>query len=328
MGHATLVVDAGTAIQPCTSDSDPDVSIILVSFNVRALLARCLESLQRTVVAHAHEVVVVDNASTDGSAEMVARDFPEVRVLALTSNLGFSRANNIGIRQSRGRHLMLLNCDTVVAPGAVDHMVDFLDTTSRAGIVAPALLNEDLTDQGTARAFPTPSAAIFGRRSPLTRAFPRNRWSRRYLVGRHRHGDDPFEVDWVSGACMGMPRRVADEVGGLDEGFFMYWEDADLCRRVKAAGYSVTCVPGAKVVHLEGRSRRGWPARHVWLFHKSVFRYYAKHHARGWAHPGRPPVAAALAARAGFVVTTNLISRLVKSRIDPAESHPEAGTWT
>jgi N-acetylglucosaminyl-diphospho-decaprenol L-rhamnosyltransferase len=302
----------------------PDVSIVLVSFNVRDLLASCLAAVRATVHAHTYEVFVVDNASTDGSPEMVSEQFPDVTLIALDSNPGFSRANNHAIHKARGRHVLLLNCDTRVEPGAVDRMIDFLDACPRAGVVAPLLLNEDMTDQGTARAFPTPAAAVFGRRSPLTRAFPRNRWSRRYLVGRHRHGDEPFEVDWVSGACLAVPRPVVEGLGGLDEGFFMYWEDADLCRRIKATGRSVHCVPSARVIHLEGRSRRGWPARHVWIFHQSVFRYYAKHHARGWAHPARPAVAAGLVARAGLIVSKNLISQLVPPRPARAVSNLEA----
>jgi GT2 family glycosyltransferase len=296
---------------------------VVVSYDVRDLLSDCLTSLHRTVLDHSFEVLVVDNASSDGSPEMVAQQFPEATVLRMGSNAGFSRANNHGIRHARGRHLLLLNADTVVGPGAVDRLIEFLDATPAAGIAAPLLLNPDLTDQGTARAFPTAAAAVFGRRSPLSRAFPRNRWSRRYLVGRQRHGDEPFEIDWVSGACMAMPRAVADRVGGLDEGFFMYWEDADWCRRVKSAGHSVHCVPSSRVVHLEGGSRRGWPARHVWIFHQSVFRYYAKHHARGWAHPARPAVAAGLAARAGLIVSRNLVSSVLRSGLGRAELQRE-----
>ncbi len=288
----------------------PDVSVVLVSYNSSGFVGECLASLTEGLRDHTHEAILVDNASRDGSAEHVRQAFPWVRVIESGENAGFARANNLGLAQSRGRVLLLLNCDTVVAPGALDVLVRFLDANPRAGVAAPRLLNPDLSDQATARSFPTAAAALFGRRSALTRIFPRNRWSRRYLSGRDRQTPEPFEVDWVSGACLMLRRQVLEDVGGLDEGFYLYWEDADWCRRVKAAGYRVYCVPEARVVHQEGRSRRGWPPAQVWIFHKSVFRYYAKHHARGWWNPLRPPVAAALAARAALLILSSSIPRL------------------
>lgn len=285
--------------------SAPDVSVVLVSYNVRGFVDACLDSLPEGLRDHTWEAFCVDNGSADGSAEHVRARHPRVRVIEMGENAGFARANNRAIAGAGGRHVLLLNCDTVAFPGALDELVRFLDGHPEAGVAAPALLNPDLTDQGTARAFPTPAAAVFGRRSPLTRAFPGNRWSRRYLAGRWQRSRDPFQVDWVSGACMMVPRRVVDAVGGLDEGFFMHWEDADWCRRIKAAGLAVYCVPGSRVVHHEGKSRRGWPATQVWGFHRSVFRYYAKHHLRGWYHPLRPLAAGALAARAGLVILSN-----------------------
>jgi GT2 family glycosyltransferase len=196
----------------------------------------------------------------------------------------------------------LLNGDAIVAPGALDALVDFLDEHPDAGVAAPRLLNPDGSDQGTARMFPTPAAALFGRRSPLTRLFPRNRSSRRYLAGREHIGDEPFAIDWVSGACLMIPRRVVERVGLLDEGFFMHWEDADWCRRVKAAGFGVWCVPAARVVHAEGGSRGGWPPAQVRHFHDSAYRYYAKHHLTGARRVLRPVARVALTARASLII--------------------------
>jgi len=218
---------------------------------------------------------------------MVREEHPRVRVIEMGSNTGFARANNRAIAASGGRFMLLLNPDTMAAPESIDRLAAFLDRTPLAGVAAPRLLNSDLTDQGTARSFPTAAAAIFGRRSALSKLFPNNRWSRRYLAGRSIAGPEPFEVDWVSGAALMVRREVVERVGGLDEGFFMHWEDADWCHRIKDAGYRVYCVPAAEIVHAEGGSRRGWPPRQLWAFHRGAYRYYAKHHAKQAWNPLR-----------------------------------------
>jgi len=280
----------------------PDLSVLLVTYNSRAFVDECIAAVREGVGAHEVEIVAVDNASADGTAAHLRDRWPDVTVLDMGWNAGFSRANNLAFAHSRGRHVVLLNGDAVVEPGALDTLVEFLDATPAAGVVSPRLLNPDGTDQGTARAFPTPAAAIWGRRSPLTRMFPDNRYARRYLSGRDHLGDDPFEVDWVSGACLMVPRRVIERVGPLDPGFFMHWEDADWCRRIKDAGYSVWCVPAARVVHEEGGSRRGWPTVQVRHFHQGAYRYYRKHHLQGPRTVLRPAAATLLAGRAGAII--------------------------
>ena len=203
--------------------------------------------------------------------------------------------------------MVLLNGDAAPIGGALDTLVEFLDAHPGAGIAAPRLENPDGSDQGTARSFPTPAAALFGRRSPLTRAFPRNRFSTRDLSGKPVVDGEPFEIDWVSGACLMAPRAVIDRVGRLDDSFFMYWEDADICRRVKQSGHAVWCVPAARVVHAEGGSRRGWPAPQVRHFHRSAYRYYAKHHLTGPRLVLRPIAASALAGRAAMVIARDAV---------------------
>jgi GT2 family glycosyltransferase len=291
-----------------------DLSVLVVTYNSRAFVDDCIESVVRTVTRHRCEILVADNASDDGTADHVRASHPGVRVIDMGANTGFAAANNRACAASSGRHVVLLNGDAVASDGALDALVDFLDAHPTAGVVAPRLLNPDGTDQGTARAFPTPAAAVWGRRSPLTRLLPRNRFSRRYLVGREHRGDEPFEVDWVSGACLMVPRRIVDEVGDLDTGFFMYWEDADWCRRIKDAGYRVWCVPAARVVHAEGGSRRGWPARQVRHFHRSAYRYYAKHHLRGLRRPLRPLAGVTMAVRAGVVILRDSTRRIGPGR--------------
>ena len=162
---------------------------------------------------------------------------------------------------------------------ALTELVFHLDGHPDTAVVSGRLLYPDLSDQGVARRFPSPVNAIFGRTTLLSRLFPRNRHSADYMVSRGNNGDTPFEVDWVSGACLMIRKRVLDRIGWLDERFFMYWEDADICRRVKNSGGRVFCIPAANVIHHEGKSsRHGKRARLVVSFHRSAYHYYRKHH--------------------------------------------------
>lgn len=279
-----------------------DISIITVSFECQELLRPMLASLAGAAEGRTFEVIVVDNASSDGVMEMLRAEWPAVNALEMGENAGFARANNRGIGAARGRYVMLLNPDTVAHAVSLTTLAEFLDAHPRAAIAAPRLLYPDLTDQGTARSFPTATAALFGRRSLMTKLFPQNPWSRRYLSGRAHTDASPFEIDWVSGAAMMVRREAIDRVGPLDEGFFMHWEDADWCHRMKDAGLSVHCVPAARIVHHEGGSRRGWPPRQLRAFHKGAYRYYAKHHAKHWWNPLRYIAAAGLSLRAAALI--------------------------
>lgn len=281
---------------------DVDVSVITVTYECRELLRPMLASLAGALGTRSAEVIVVDNASTDGVLEMVRAEWPAVRVIEMGENAGFARANNRGIASARGRYLMLLNPDTVAHEGSLAALADFLDREPNAGVAAPRLLYPDLTDQGTARSFPTAAAALFGRRSLMTKVFPGNPWSRRYLSGRARGDAEPFVVDWVSGAAMMVRRDAIDRVGGLDEGFFMHWEDADWCHRIKDAGLTVHCVPVSRIVHHEGGSRRGWPPRQLRAFHAGAYRYYVKHHAPQWWNPLRYVAGVGLTVRAAILI--------------------------
>lgn len=279
-----------------------EVAVVIVSYRCRDDVLRCVGSVTDTVPDQRYEVVVVDNDSRDGTPEAL-RANGGVTVIETGENAGFARAANIGIAATRAPYVLLLNPDAVVEPGALDTLVAFAGSHERAGVVAPRLVHPGGADQLTARAFPTPAAALFGRRSPLTRAFPRNPWSRRFLVGATHAGDEPFRVGWVSGACMLVPRTCIDRVGPLDEGFFLFWEDADWCRRITDAGFEVWCVPKARVVHDEGGSRgHGWPVAAIRSFHRGAYRYWCKHHAPQPWNPARWVAAVGLAARAAAVV--------------------------
>ena len=213
--------------------------------------------------------------------------------------------------------MLVLNPDTVATPGAVRALVDFADAHPEAGVVAPRLLNSDGSLQLTARAFPTAAAGLFGRRSPVSRWWPDNRWSRAFLVERERPVEDdrPFPVDWVSGAAMLVRRAVIDQIGGLDERYFLFWEDADWCRRISDAGFRVWCVPAATIVHHEGGTRQhGWSTRTIRSFHAGAYRYWTKHHTPQPWNPMRWAAAVLLTVRAVTLIACNYVDRLARPR--------------
>lgn len=262
----------------------PNVSIIIVSWNVAALLARCLSAL---VAGGAlgnlnAEIIVVDNASHDHSAD-VAESFPGVRVARCRRNLGYGRANNLGFRLARGEHLLVLNPDTVPCAGSIERLAAFQKECPRAGIVSPRLLNPDGSVQAAAFRFPTLSMAAIDL-FPLPAVIPGRLRQRLYtspLNGRYqeeRARKVPFQIDHPLGACMLLSRRAYEEVGGFDPAIFMYAEEIDLALRYEAAGWECWQVPGAEVVHLGGQSTRQAPdAMQVRLWRSRLY-LYRKHY--------------------------------------------------
>jgi GT2 family glycosyltransferase len=220
-------------------------------------------------------VVVVDNASSDGSPEMVALEFPEVRLLAQATNLGFTGGHNLAFRERRGEHALPLNSDTVVHPGAIGGLLEYLRANPDVGILGPKLLNPDGSLQFSCRRFPNPVAALF-RNTPLGRLFPNNRFTRDYLMQDWDHAS-PREVDWVSGAAMLVRGDLLDRLGGFDEGYFMYCEDVDLCKRAWQQGAKVVYLPSAVITHAIGRSTDQAANRMIVRFHRSMLRFYRLH---------------------------------------------------
>ena len=244
------------------------VSIIIVSFNAKADLARCLASLEAAPPAAPHEILVVDNGSTDGSAG-AAREFAGVTVIEAGGNLGFARANNIGIRRSSGANILLLNSDTVVPPGALDRLLAELDRDGTAAVAGPRLVD------GGGRA-----ELSFGRMIGPLNEFRQKRLARGGAVDSlTRRRQYP---DWVSGACLLVRRVDAEAVGGLDERYFMYTEDVDFCAAIRARGRRILFTPDVEVVHLRGRSAASAPAATRAHYRRSQLAFYQKHHP-GWA---------------------------------------------
>jgi GT2 family glycosyltransferase len=249
------------------------------------------------------EITVVDNASTDNSLKMVRTEFPEVRLIENTRNLGFARACNQGIDISQGRYVMLLNSDARVENDALRLLVRFADANPEAGIIGPKVLNPDGSLQYSCRRFPTLAAGLF-RHSFLGCLFPHNPYTRDYLMADWHHRE-PQDVDWVSGAAMLIRKGLLEDVGLLDERFYMYCEDVDLAYRAREKGWSVVYFPEAVVVHAKGRSSDKDPNRMIREFHKSMYRFFRKHYAPSSSIVTRGFVPLALFLRASLLIAHN-----------------------
>ena len=292
-----------------------DLSICIVSWNVSEDLRSCLESLHARNCSVTFETSVVDNASSDNTLEMLTGRFPQVNVIANDRNLGFAAANNQAIRVAAGRYVMLLNPDTIVHEGALDTMVRFLDEQPDVGIAGFKLLYPDRSLQFSCRSFPNPWAAIC-RGTPLARLCPDNRFARDYILSDWAH-DEVRDVDWVSGAAMVARREAIDQVGQLDERFFMYSEDVDWCKRMWDAGWRVAYVPDAVITHTVGRSSDRVVIPMVAQAHRSMYHLYSKHFASRWPVWLRPFVkaiiVAGVAVRASLIIGEELLRRAIRA---------------
>jgi GT2 family glycosyltransferase len=281
-----------------------ELSTVIVNYRSRDPLLGCLPALEAAAAGVAHEVVIVDNSPGDGAAEAVRARFPAVRWIANAENVGFARAVNQGLAATGGAVAMLLNPDCELAPGAVGELLGHLRAHPRCGIAAPRIHNPDGTLEFSARSYPGPLTFLFNRYSLLTRLFPGNPWSRRYLLTDWDH-ETVRDVDWVSGACMAVRREAIVGVGPMDEGYFMFNEDVDWCRRMNAAGWAVTYVPAARAVHHVGASKRRVSSRVIWERHRGMLRYFRKHHR---ANPLVEALAGALImARAALMIAANAV---------------------
>jgi len=271
-----------------------------------------LESLDALRDEANFEVIVVDNNSEDDSAGMVKAEFPWVRLEAMSQNLGFTGGQNHALSVRKGRHALLLNSDTVVHPGALRTLLDYVTAHPDAGVVGPKLENPDGSLQFSCRRFPNPLAALF-RNTPLGKLFPNNRFTREYLMQDWTH-DGPREVDWVSGAALLAREELLAKIGFLDPEYFMYCEDVDYCWRAWEAGFKVMYVPNSVIMHKIGSSTDKAPNRMIGRFHSSMLRFYRKN-----MLPKRPLIlrpfayvgaATAIGLRASLFITKNKIDNL------------------
>ncbi len=254
-----------------------DLSVVTVSYNTRELVRGCLASVFSTLGSTLRfEVIVVDNASSDGSVAMIRGSFPEVRVLANSENVGFAAGSNQGIRESSGRYVILLNPDTMATDGALVEMVRLMEERSEVGAVGPSLLFADGSFQHSAFTFPT-LPMIFLDFFPLNHRLLDSRLNGRYPRAWYSQGE-PFPIDHPLGAALMVRRSVVEEVGSLDEGFFMYCEEIDWCMRIKRADWQILCCPAAKIVHHAGQSTGQFREKMYVELHRSRYRLYEKHY--------------------------------------------------
>jgi N-acetylglucosaminyl-diphospho-decaprenol L-rhamnosyltransferase len=292
-------------------EPEPDVSIIIVGLNAREYVRQCLESIAAAEWrAVRHEVVYVDNGSTDGSPAMMRQHFPSAVLIANDSNVGFCKAANQGARLARGRYFYFLNDDTLVVDDAIAILVEYMESDSAAGTVGSRLLFPDGSEQFSGRRFPKLMNGILGRRSVLTRLFPDAPWVRHYLCKEEIHGERPFAVDWVSAAGQIVRREMFAQLGGFAEDYY-YWHEAVFCDRIHRAGQTVLLHPQSKIIHYEGKGTgtRTFRAQrfHIVDFHRGAFRCYCEHYGLGSLNPMRWVAAAALATRAaGLLAVTSL----------------------
>lgn len=212
-----------------SADAVCDLSVVILNWNTCELLRKCLQSLVCNEESVHYEVIVVDNASEDGSRQMVQQEFPQVHLIVNPRNMGFGAGNNVAIAFTRGRYVLFLNSDTRVTAGALSPLVQYADRHQDVGIMGPKLLNEDGSLQYSCRRYPNLGAGLF-RNTLLGRLFPNNRYATDYLMQDWDHASIR-DVDWVSGAAMMVRKHLLTQLGGFDEAFFMYCEDVDLCWR-------------------------------------------------------------------------------------------------
>jgi GT2 family glycosyltransferase len=283
------------------------VAVVIVNRNTRELLRECLMSVARQRFGGGISVWVVDNGSTDGSAEMVLRDFPEVDMVWNTGNVGYAKACNAGILVSGEPYIVVCNSDTILATDTVSEIVDFFDGTPAAGAVGPLILNTDGSLQYSCREFPSVTQA--GAHAFLGLFSADNRYTASYKKLEWDHATE-CEVDWVSGAFMALRREAVGPIGGFDEKYFMYVEDVDLCWRLHETGWTVNYMPRGGVVHHIGQSSRFATTRMTLHHHLSMLRFHRKTY-RG---PARwlvnPVVALGIAARFALIAALNSFYRL------------------
>jgi hypothetical protein len=283
------------------------VSAVVVSWNTRPLLEACLESLHQHGGRRPLEAIVVDNGSTDGTVPMVRERWPAVSLIANQDNLGFSRANNQGIRASSGEWLLLLNSDARLTPGCLDRMVELLEARPRAAAVGPRLVYGDgRWQRWTAGRFPSLRAAV-NHYLFLDRVSAAVPFFEGLYLGRDLRDARP--VDWVSGACLLLRREALQEVGLLDERLFMYMEDVDLCQRLSAADWEVWYCPQATAIHLMGGSVQTEVALEHSAALRALNRYFAARHGP-WALAAlRAAQAVGFALRAGSCLVAATVAR-------------------
>jgi GT2 family glycosyltransferase/lipopolysaccharide/colanic/teichoic acid biosynthesis glycosyltransferase len=253
-----------------------DLSIIVVNYNVKEFLLNLLDSLQKAVKNFSSEIIIVDNASDDGSVEAVQNKFPHVKLIVNEKNIGFGRANNLAMEIADGKYFLLINPDTIVREDTISQMIEFFENTPKAGIAGCKVLNSDGTLQlACRRSFPGPWTS-FTKVTGLSTLFPKNRFFARYNL-TYRDENQTYEVDAISGAFMMIRRKLYEQIGGFDKEFFMYGEDLDLCYRAQKAGLGVYYVHNTEIIHYKGESTKRSSLDETKVFYDAMHLFVRKH---------------------------------------------------
>ncbi len=294
-----------------------NLSILIISFNCWHYLDICIQSILASDYPIL-EVVTVDNASMDGTPEKMRTKYPQVYLVQNDENVGHVRAVNQGFKLLTSDRILLLDADTELRPNAIRRMAEFLDDHREVCMVAPRTINSDGTMQETARNFPSPMNGLFGRQSVLTKLFPSNPFSRHYLARDHFDHQDPFQVEFISAACMMFRKTILERVGVWDEGFCGYWVDADWCKRIQKAGGIVYCVPQAVITHDEQNKgfRKKNPKRII-DFHVGAYKFYRRHYTLGMWDPRSVMAVFLLGLRTLLLLLTNILKKAPESYKDP-----------
>ena len=240
------------------------------------MLDNCLESVYRTIEKIQFEVILVDNSSKDDGLEPILKRYTKIQFINNSKNVGFARANNQGAKIASGDFLFFINPDTIMTEGAVESMLDYIRSDSSIGILGPKVLNPDQTIQYSCRKFPTVWSGLFNRYSLMTRLFPKNSYSRDYLMLDYDH-NSIRSVDWVSGCCMMVPDSTFKKVNGFDENYFLFIEDVDLCQAIKKKGLRVVYFPNAKIFHKISSSNSRSASQVIIKRHQGMIYYNQKH---------------------------------------------------
>ena len=259
-----------------------DLTVSIVGYNSLNFLKECLGSISKNPPSLNYEIIVVDNASTDGTVDFLKNNYPEIKLILNTTNIGFAAANNQAIKNSDSRYIILMNSDCEVYEKSLDNLVEFMDSNSDAGIAGPKIINSDGTVQMSCRRFPSLFDAAA--HNILGDIFPDNPFSKKYKLADIPR-DNTSRVDWVSGSCMIIRREALKDTGVLDERYFMYVEDVDICYRMWQKGWAVYYCPDAEIMHHIGGSAEGngiGKIKSSYRMQKSAFHFFWKNYRKSW----------------------------------------------
>lgn len=254
-----------------------DVSVIILNYNTCELTLNALRSVYESKTSYTFEVILIDNHSTDDSLVRIKAEYPQVKLIENKINVGYSRGNNQGMREASGRYVLLLNSDTILEEQTLEIMISYMDKNIEVGASGcKIVLPDGSLDKACKRGFPTPLASFyyaFG----FSKLFPDKPHFNQYQLS-HLDSDHEYDVDCLVGAFMLVRKQVIDQVGMLDESFFMYGEDIDWCYRIKQAGWRIYYYPRTKITHYKGASSRRKPVKIIYEFHRAMFLFHKKHY--------------------------------------------------